>query len=102
MDLQNEASGTSKANDFTPYDINRRCPNKHCNNEWIEHDIEKPVITICGGNVSVCEVCKEQGYSVYNCCGDGMYYLSKNDIFIEKYDHNTAYNITHSPEKIEE
>jgi hypothetical protein len=54
------------------------------------------VINICGGKMTLCEECESDGFSVYNGKGDGMFYLSKNEHEIDKYNHKVAYDIKYT------
>ena len=76
-----------------------KCPNKDCENEWKEENVNK-IITCCGGNLSVCNKCKQEGFSVYNGKGDGLFYLYKNGKEINVYNEKIAYNIKFTPNEI--
>ena len=76
-----------------------KCPNKDCENEWKEENVNK-IITCCGGNLSVCNKCKQEGFSVYNGKGDGLFYLYKNGKEINVYNEKIAYNIKLTPNEI--
>lgn len=76
-----------------------KCPNKNCKNKWIKENVNT-IITCCGGNLRVCDKCKQEGLSVYNGQGDGLFYLRKNGVQIDVYNYKIAYNIKFTPNEI--
>lgn len=87
--------------EFGPYNHRYKCANKDCRNKWIIHLTEPLPMRICGGGAKVCPSCEQQGFTIYNGSGDGLYHLYRNGAKVDVYDYNTAYNIVHTVDDVE-
>ncbi len=87
---------------FQPYKRTFKCGNKSCTNTWDKIIKRQPPMMFCGGDARVCPTCEEQGYSVFDGDGGGMFHLSKDGAEIDVYNRKVAYNRVTSDETLDE